>query len=264
MSSNSANMLSTPTSSINLPATLHLEPDHTPHHSQLARAENAKNSCNAASTGNQLSVTVKSVIPNPTNCFINPDGVIGFSDVLLRQVPCFITFLLSHRPRCVQALSNYVNAAAKTYALGCLPTNVTWGKYDPYNDWSKDLCIPTTNERIHIWIVGHITSLWFMKNGASDNQCSMTVLPLSNTLGIQANQLISGLSSPVTHMCFFGPPPIPRTHHCPFHISVDIIHSWCYPSRSLANSQRWWRCLYPSLYHTFCTLKLSSSLGNLV
>jgi len=171
---------------------------------QQARTENAKKSGNASSTENHHVVTIKSVIPKPTECFIDPDRVIGFSDKLLRQVCHCNICPLSHVSRRVNALSTYVNAAAKTYPLGLLPSNATWGKYDPYDDRSKDLCIPTTNERIHIWVVGHITSLWFMKNGAPDNQCSVTVLPLSTSLGIQAYRLISGLSNPIIRTLGFS------------------------------------------------------------
>ena len=114
-----------------------------------------------------------------------------------------------HWHRQINALSNYINIPAKTYALAHIPPNATWGKYDPYDDKSKELCIPTTNDRIHIWIVGRIASVWFVKNGIPDNQCSITVQPLSNSLGLQANQLIAGLSSPP--LCSFPPtaPPLP-------------------------------------------------------
>jgi len=139
-------------------------------------------------------------------------------------------------PRRVNALSTYVNAATKTYPLGLLPSNATWGRYDPYDNQSKDLCIPSTNERIHIWVLGHITSLWFMKNGTPDNQCSVTVLPLSNSLGIQANCLISGLSHPVFRTFGFSLHPLQPIHTLSMNTSISIFNSWCYPNCSMANS----------------------------
>ena len=152
---------------------------------------------NTSHANNTQVITVRSVIPKPTKCLVDLDRVSTYSPELLRQVIASVSLHpSSHEPRRIDALSNYVNVSAKTYALGHIPSNATWGKYDPYDDRSKDLCLPTTNDRFNIWIVGRITAVWFMKNGAPDNQCAVSVMPLSNSLGLQANQLIAGLSSP--------------------------------------------------------------------
>ena len=98
-----ANTLSSPTSSIGQPATPDVQQIQSPHvttgnsvepsifntpaNPQPGGTENAKKSANASSTEDQRLVTIKSVIPKPTECFIDPDRVIGFSDELLRQVP---------------------------------------------------------------------------------------------------------------------------------------------------------------------------------
>ena len=159
----------------------------------------------ASSATTTAVVSIGSVIPKPTKCFIDPDRVSGCSDELLRQAISYFTSLLSDKSRRITTLSNYVNISAKTYALGLIPSNATWGKYDPYDDRSKELCVATTNDKINIWIVGHVTSLWFMKNGAPDNQCAISIMPLSNSLGLQTNKLIAGLSSPNLRTFFLQP-----------------------------------------------------------
>ena len=162
-----------------------------------------KKSGNASHTTNTQVMTVGTVLPQPTKCLIDLDRVSTCSPELLRQVlPCISINPPSHQYRRIDALSNYINVSAKTYALGHIPSNATWGKYDPYDDRSKDLCLPMTNDRFNIWIVGRITTVWFMKSGTPDNQCAVCVMPLSDSLGLQANQLIAGLSSPPLHTFF--------------------------------------------------------------
>ncbi|KAI6154727.1 hypothetical protein BKA82DRAFT_4010505 [Pisolithus tinctorius] len=98
--------------------------------------------------------------------------------------------------RHLQTLSTYSNVDANTFALRHLLANASWGMTTAFDDHSKLLCNPKTNEPINIWILGHISSTWFIKNGEPDNQCSVTILPLSSDLGQYANQLISALSTP--------------------------------------------------------------------
>lgn len=71
-----------------------------------------------------------------------------------------------------------------------------WGRSDPYTDHSKILCNPVTDEPILIWMVGHISSTWFLRNHEPDRQCSVTIVPISKTAGRCANQLICGFSQP--------------------------------------------------------------------
>jgi len=202
--------------------------------------EGKKNTKKTGNTsgGSTPVVTVGTVIPRPTKCLLDPDRVSMCSDELLRQVVPCLSNRLSHETRHIDALSNYVNVSAKTYALGHIPLNATWGKYDPYDDRSKELCIPTTNDRIHIWIVGRITTVWFMKNGTPDNQCSVTIMPLSNSLGLQANQLIAGLSSPPLCMIFIAAHVLIIDNNV--NSSNNVLYSWGNSCCSLAITQNWW------------------------
>ncbi|KIN94081.1 hypothetical protein M404DRAFT_35383 [Pisolithus tinctorius Marx 270] len=94
----------------------------------------------------------------------------------------------------IKLLSTYSNQDANTFVLGQILPSATWGTTDPYEDRSKILCNPSTNEPVNIWILGHITSTWFMKSGAPDNQCAVTILTLSSNLGQYANLLLSKFS----------------------------------------------------------------------
>ncbi|KIO00969.1 hypothetical protein M404DRAFT_29177 [Pisolithus tinctorius Marx 270] len=111
--------------------------------------------------------------PNPPSNSIVPTAITNLIDK--ESVRCYPPQLLSH----LRKLSTFTNAQANTYALGLLPTMLTWGKPDPYEDCSKQLCDPLTNQPVTVWVPGHITNVWFMKNGIPDHQCSTTILPLS-------------------------------------------------------------------------------------
>ena len=191
------------------------------------------------SGGNTQVVTVGTVIPRPTKCLVDPDHVSACSDKLLRQVvPCISDHLSHDLGRHINSLSNYVNVSVKTYALGHVPSNATWEKYDPYDDQSKELCIPTTNNRLHIWIVGRISTVWFMKNGAPDNQCSVSIIPLSESLGLQANQLIAGLSSPSLRMFLLTTPVLSIKNEVDS--SIDFFNTCSNSCCLLAISQNRW------------------------
>ena len=64
--------------------------------------------------------------------------------------------------RRINTLSQYVNKTANVYTLGHILLSATWGKYQPSNDHSKELCNPVTNKVVVIWIVGHIITTWFL------------------------------------------------------------------------------------------------------
>ncbi|KIN96425.1 hypothetical protein M404DRAFT_33314 [Pisolithus tinctorius Marx 270] len=105
----------------------------------------------------------------------------------------------------IRMLSTYSNIEANTFALGHLLPTATWGTTDMFKDRSKIVCNPETNEPINIWILGHITNTWFIKNGTPDNQCSITILPLSSTLGQYASRLLSELSTPTLSINEYDP-----------------------------------------------------------
>ncbi|KAI6156990.1 hypothetical protein BKA82DRAFT_3966176 [Pisolithus tinctorius] len=124
---------------------------------------------------------------------------------------CRSTYLLLSLPHIspesrsrIRAISSYRNEHANTYAIGHLPWTATWGRADPYNDRSKELCDAINYERLTIWIPGHISHVWFLKNGAPDNQCSVSVLPLSDAVGRYADQLICGLNGGSVCCCLFS------------------------------------------------------------
>ncbi|KAG2366159.1 hypothetical protein BDR07DRAFT_1373770 [Suillus spraguei] len=97
---------------------------------------------------------------------------------------------------CLQKLSEYKNNKANIYALGKLLPTATWGQYKPVNDRSKVLCNPTMGEPLAIWVIGKIAKMWFTKFGVPENQVSMTIMPLSRTLGQQSTLLLAKLSNP--------------------------------------------------------------------
>ncbi|KAI6153570.1 hypothetical protein BKA82DRAFT_3952396, partial [Pisolithus tinctorius] len=99
-------------------------------------------------------------------------------------------------PSRLRKLSTFTNAQANTYTLGLLPTTLAWGKPDPYEDCSKQLCDPLTNQPVTVWVPGHVTNVWFMKNGIPDHQCSTTILPLSRAVSRYAAELMSRLCTP--------------------------------------------------------------------
>ncbi|KAI5981378.1 hypothetical protein EDD15DRAFT_2129031, partial [Pisolithus albus] len=97
-------------------------------------------------------------------------------------------------------LSTYENPTADVYSLVHIPLSACWGKNDPYTNRSKILCNPATDEPILIWLLGCISSMWFMRNSEPDRQCSVTIVSLSRDLSCYANRLICGFSSPPIHM----------------------------------------------------------------
>lgn len=99
--------------------------------------------------------------------------------------------------RRLRKLSEYANAKAHIYALGKLLSTATWGQFKPMNDRSKVLCDPATGEPITIWVVGRIAKMWFTKFGQPENQASMSILPLSQTLAQQSALLLAKFSDPV-------------------------------------------------------------------
>jgi hypothetical protein len=99
--------------------------------------------------------------------------------------------------RRINTLSKYVNKSANVCTLGNVLPTTTWGKYHPSNDHSKELCNPTTNEVVVIWIVGHIVSMWFQRDGfPPEKQASITIMPLSDELRDEMACLLVGLSIP--------------------------------------------------------------------
>lgn len=125
--------------------------------------------------------TVGAVGPPPDSGVLDPERVATCPEPLLRRI---------------EILSTYSNSEANTFALGRIPPSATWGITDPYDDRSKILCNPNTNEPVNIWILGHITNTWFMKDGSPNSQCSITILPLSTKIGQYANVLLSEFSNP--------------------------------------------------------------------
>ncbi|KAI6001856.1 hypothetical protein EDD15DRAFT_2361184 [Pisolithus albus] len=125
--------------------------------------------------------TVKSIVPNRPTAVMDDEEIKMYSPALVTRL---------------QTLSTYENPAANVYALARIPFPSTWGKNDPYTNHSKILCNPTSDEPILLWIVGHISSTWFMRNNEPDRQCSVTIVPLSKDLSHYANRLICGFSSP--------------------------------------------------------------------
>ncbi|KAG2742814.1 hypothetical protein P692DRAFT_201870606 [Suillus brevipes Sb2] len=130
----------------------------------------------------QATLAVKTVIPHPTTQLIDNSEVEEYDEALKARL---------------KALSEYTNPKAHIYAFGKLLPTATWGPYKPINDRSKILCDPATGEPLTIWVVGHIAKMWFMKQGNPESQASITVMPLSQTLGKQSSLLLTKFSNPV-------------------------------------------------------------------
>ncbi|KAF8131103.1 hypothetical protein EV363DRAFT_1296544 [Boletus edulis] len=81
----------------------------------------------------------------------------------------------------INTLSSFVNREANVYALGSILPTVTWGLYEPFQDHRCQLCNPLTNIPIVVWMVGHIGSMWFLKQGKPEKQAAVTVIPLSHS-----------------------------------------------------------------------------------
>ncbi|KAI5988182.1 hypothetical protein EDD15DRAFT_2371567 [Pisolithus albus] len=125
--------------------------------------------------------TVKSVVPNRPSTLLDDDEIKSYPSALLNRL---------------QTLSTYENSTANVYSLARIPLSSCWGKNNPYTNRSKILCNPSTDEPIVIWLMGHISSTWFMRNSEPDRQCSVTIVPLSTDLSRYANRLLCGFSSP--------------------------------------------------------------------
>ncbi|KAG2155402.1 hypothetical protein DEU56DRAFT_750966 [Suillus clintonianus] len=130
----------------------------------------------------QPTLAVKTVIPHPTKQLMNDVEVEEYDEALKARL---------------KILSEYTNAKANIYALGKLLPTATWGPYKPINDRSKILCDPATGEPLTIWVIGRIAKMWFMKQGKPENQASITVLPLSQTLAKQSGLLLAKFSNPM-------------------------------------------------------------------
>ncbi|KAG1880089.1 hypothetical protein F4604DRAFT_1922779 [Suillus subluteus] len=62
------------------------------------------------------------------------------------------------------------------------------------------LCNPATGEPITIWVVGRIGKMWFTKFGNPESQASLTIMPLSKSLGQQSVTLLAKMSSPALNI----------------------------------------------------------------
>ncbi|KAG1877463.1 hypothetical protein F4604DRAFT_1680128 [Suillus subluteus] len=122
----------------------------------------------------QPTLSIRSVLPNPTKCLIDKTEVEGLEETLIVRI---------------QKLSEYTNARANIYALGKLLPMATWGQYKPINDHSTILCNPTT--------VSWIARMWFTKSGVPENQASLTIMPLSKSLSQQSATLLAKMSNPI-------------------------------------------------------------------
>ncbi|KAI6156902.1 hypothetical protein BKA82DRAFT_25993 [Pisolithus tinctorius] len=96
----------------------------------------------------------------------------------------------------IEKLMAFENPRSNIYSLATLLPTASWGRNDPYSNRSKMLCNPVSNEPILIWMVGHVSATWFLRNGQPDRQCSVTIVPLFKHLCQQALRLLSGFSHP--------------------------------------------------------------------
>ncbi|KAG1842480.1 hypothetical protein C8R48DRAFT_781076 [Suillus tomentosus] len=131
----------------------------------------------------QPTITIKSIISHPTKQLVDEEEVEQYNDRLRARIG---------------KLSTFSNVKAGVFALGCLLPNATWGPYKAVGDRSKTICDPMTGEPLTVWVVGHIARLWFMRQGRLENQASITVIPLSQTLAQQSAMLLAKLSKPQT------------------------------------------------------------------
>ncbi|KAI6157485.1 hypothetical protein BKA82DRAFT_4346593 [Pisolithus tinctorius] len=126
-------------------------------------------------------LTVKSVIRGPSSAVIDEEEIRGYPTALTSRIEKLVAF---------------ENPRSNIYSLATLLPTASWGRNDPYSDRSKTLCNPVSNEPILIWMVGHVSAMWFLRNGQPDRQCSVTIVPLSKHLCRQALRLLSGFSHP--------------------------------------------------------------------
>ncbi|KAG9312346.1 hypothetical protein JVU11DRAFT_7664 [Chiua virens] len=52
------------------------------------------------------------------------------------------------------------------------------------------------NKPITIWTIGHLASVWFLKNEEPEKQASITIVPLLESLAQQTVKLMNGLAVP--------------------------------------------------------------------
>ncbi|KAH7918545.1 hypothetical protein BV22DRAFT_1051663 [Leucogyrophana mollusca] len=138
---------------------------------------------NQAQISNPATTTlsVRSIVPSPVQVLVDDAEVSGYSDALKKRI---------------LIISNYVNAAANVYSVGCILPTATWGPYQPFNDKSKVLVNPATGEPVLLWIIGKITRTWFTKNGMADRQASVNLACLSESLSRQTARLLAAFSTP--------------------------------------------------------------------
>ncbi|KAG1890323.1 hypothetical protein F4604DRAFT_1914869 [Suillus subluteus] len=147
----------------------------------MSTAEGSTTASRHYNRGAQPSLTVRSIIPNPTKCLIDNSEVEEYDETLLMHL---------------RKLSEYTNSKANIYALGKLLLTATWGQYKPINDRSKVLCDPATGDLITIWVVGRIAKMWFMRFSKPESQATLTIMPLSRTLAHQSALLLAKFSTP--------------------------------------------------------------------
>ncbi|KAH7918371.1 hypothetical protein BV22DRAFT_1051777 [Leucogyrophana mollusca] len=148
--------------------------------SQKVLVEGDKN-VNVVQVGATDVATVQSIITSPINVCVEESEVSAYSDVLKGRI---------------STMSYYTNRGANIYSIARMLPTATWGPYHHFNDKSKVLINPVTGQPITVWIVGHVTRLWFMKSGMPDRQASINVALLSRSLSSQTSWLLAMLSMP--------------------------------------------------------------------
>ncbi|KAF8439782.1 hypothetical protein L210DRAFT_867482 [Boletus edulis BED1] len=126
-------------------------------------------------------IAVHTLIPRPSQTLVDDHQVAHYDAKLIKRVT---------------TLSSFINKEAHIYALGKILSSATWGRYQPMKDHRSQLCNPVTNEPIQIWTVGHVASSWFQRNGEPERYASLTVIPLSESVGRQTMRLLNGLATP--------------------------------------------------------------------
>ncbi|KIN98404.1 hypothetical protein M404DRAFT_31407 [Pisolithus tinctorius Marx 270] len=142
-------------------------------------------------------VTVKSIMRGPSSAVIDEEEICGYPTALTSRI---------------EKLMAFENPRSNIYSLATLLPTASWGQNDPYSDRSKMLCNPVSNKPILIWMVGHVSATWFLRNGQPDRQCSVTIVPLSKHLCQQALRLRSGFSHPPLPSAD-TPPSVVRASH---------------------------------------------------
>ncbi|KIK74841.1 hypothetical protein PAXRUDRAFT_788621 [Paxillus rubicundulus Ve08.2h10] len=133
-------------------------------------------------------MTVGSVIPYPTKDVVDIKQVAEYSDSLKKRI---------------MIISDYTRPQSNVFSLAKLLSTATWGRYHPLSDLHNKLCNPTTGDPLTVWIVGNIVNTWFMKGSKPDRKASVTIAPLSRSLGIQTTKLLAKLSFPPLRTLIF-------------------------------------------------------------